>query len=174
MAQASATNFSVRFHILCDEAGFIVGRGRQTEVYRFFGVSQVTARNWLIEGICPRDETLQKIIKCLGRYGRLPENISSKVLQLWLEKGDSYIPNPFAAPKIDHRVGEHRSLNTYKIFRIVASQLDELGIDIDSFAHDEINKLLAELCDENLNNMSRNRANKIVRTRFASLRTDNA
>lgn len=169
MTQTLANNFSARFNLLCDHAGFVAGRGRQTEVYRFFGVSQVTARNWLIEGFCPRHETLQKIIKRLDQQNRLPKDTSPKVLHLWLEKGDSYIPNPLVTSTADSEGSEHCALNTYKIFRIVSGELDGLGINIDSLPVDATNSLLTDLCNEKLNNMSRSRANKIVSDRFSTL-----
>ena len=118
MTKASAINFSARFHILCDHAGFIKDRGRATEVTRFFDVGQTTARNWLVESICPRDRTLQKIIARLERYDRLPDNVSPKALQVWLEKGDSYIPNPFDDSMRGVETNEHELLGYTKCLRL--------------------------------------------------------
>lgn len=169
MTKTSANNFSARFHILCDHAGFIKDRGRATEVTRFFDVGQTTVRNWLVESICPRDRTLQKIIARLDRYDRLPDNVSPKALQVWLEKGDSYIPNPFNDSMRGVKTNEHELLRLYKMFALVSKVVDEMSIDIYSFPDDVLNELFSELCNENLDNINRNRANKIIRDRFKSL-----
>ena len=90
-------SFSERFNVLCDAAGFIEGRGRMTEVARFFDTGVSTARNWLVENKCPRVPTLEKLIKRLKKYRRLSSSIDDKSLLLWLEKGDTYVVNPFEA-----------------------------------------------------------------------------
>ena len=91
--------FSERFHELCDVAGFVSGRGRATEISRFFNVGITSARNWLVEDICPRNHTLVKIVSRLQKYDRLDPLYDEKQLLLWLEKGDSYIQNPLRAPQ---------------------------------------------------------------------------
>lgn len=169
MTRNSASSFSSRFHILCDHAQFVVGRGRQTEVARFFNVGQTTARNWLIEGICPRDETLHKIITRLQRYDRLPDHISPKALHVWLEKGSSYIPNPFDDTASDLEIHEYDLLRLYKIFSLISTKANEMSVDIDSFPKDEVSKLLAELCDEKISNIGQESFSKMVCARLESL-----
>jgi hypothetical protein len=92
------SHFSDRFHSLCDVAGFVAGRGRATEVSRYFNVGITSARNWLVEDICPRNQTLVKIIARLQKYGRLDKSYDDKQVLLWLEKGESYMANPFQEP----------------------------------------------------------------------------
>ena len=95
MKKGRPSRFSDRFHELCDVAGFVSGRGRATEVSRFFNIGITSARNWLVEDICPRNHTLVKILARLQKYGRLDKSIDEKQLLLWLEKGEVYIPSPF-------------------------------------------------------------------------------
>lgn len=87
--------FSERFGKLCDEAGFIKGRGRMSEVARFFDTGTSTARNWLVENKCPRGDTLDKLIRRLKQYRRLPESLDTRSLVIWLRMGEAYVASPF-------------------------------------------------------------------------------
>lgn len=169
MVTTSAKNFSARFHILCDHAGFVKDRGRAAEVTRFFDVRQTTARNWLVESICPRDQTLQKIISRLKRYERLSNSISPKALQVWLEKGDSYIPNPFHISPETPVSPDYDFLALYKVYALIMKMADNAGIDITALPHDTANTLLYELSQQNLETIHLSRANKLIREKLKSV-----
>lgn len=172
MAIAPANNFSARFHILCDQTGFVKGRGRAAEVSRFFDVSQTTVRNWLIESFCPRDQTLQKIISRLRRYDRLSDSISPKALQLWLEKGDSYIPNPFQASHESPVSPDYDFLALYKVYGLITQVAEDAGVEITDLPCDIANSLLYELSTQNIETIHRSRAKKLIREKLKSVVLD--
>lgn len=86
----SLPNFSDRFKKVLDEAGFVKGRGRLTEVFGFFEVSKTTARNWLETDTCPRN--LPEIVTKLYSARRISVSIGKDQLIAFLQTG---LLNPF-------------------------------------------------------------------------------
>lgn len=128
MIKQNKSRFSDRFHELCDAAGFISGRGRAAQVSRFFDVGITSSRNWLVENICPRNPTLVKIVTRLRKDHRLDKSHDDKQIILWLEKGESYMDNPFQKPAETHKESSEliRVLRTYPAIDVL---LNKAGID---------------------------------------------
>jgi hypothetical protein len=147
LKKKATSSFSERFHELCDVAGFVSGRGRATEVSRFFNVGITSARNWLVEDICPRNPTLVKIVSRLQKYNRLNESLDEKQLLLWLEKGESYIQNPFQEPQRSSEASTEL-LKVLKKHPGICRVLEQLERDMDCSTDENTANLIEKALSE--------------------------
>lgn len=132
--------FADRFEILLDNAGFVEGRGRLTEVSQYFDVGKSTAHSWQ-NGVCPRTATLESIVGQLQRDDRVPEAIQLSALVVWLEKGSDIIPNPFEQSRSAARASGHRfNAAVYLALEEEASNLGFSLLSLDGATLDEVCK----------------------------------
>jgi len=108
------------------------------------------------------------MLKLLRTKRRLPKSVDPKPLQLWLERGDDYIPNPLATDSdLDHKafppVPADKMIRFFVLFDSVNHDLE---FDLAALKPSEAEKLLFDLYRQTAS-LSKSKAKMLIR---ASLR----
>lgn len=139
----SLDGFSNRLNYVLDEMNFIQGRGRLIKFSELIDHRNTRARNWLMNNMYPRGDTMARVLDVFYEKELLSSSINKGSLLLWLEKGDKFCQNPF---KSNHP-SEVRNLEICraKVYFSVYQESILMGINLIQIPNKELDQFFEQI-----------------------------